>query len=94
MKKILLSLTVATVISTLSTSAYACTISPLGDTQLRMKALLNTFNQMETLQELSADGDIYRVTTYNHSTRKTQQRSYELLNSSFMCPIYTVRELR
>lgn len=94
MKNILLGITVALAINTVALPVYACTITPLGDTRLRIEALLNAFNQMETLRELIADADIYHVVTFNQSTRKTYKRTYELINTSAMCPIYTAREIR
>ena len=50
MKNLILGLAAAFAINTVAMPAYACTITPLGDTRLRIEALLNALNEMETLR--------------------------------------------
>lgn len=93
MKTIILSLVAGLMINT--GTAYACTITPLGDTRLRIEALLNAFDQMETLEVLtSASMDKYHVVTFNHSTQKREKRTYQVIDTSSMCPIYEAREIK
>ncbi len=95
MKAILLTLAAALTLSSVALPAFACTITPQGDTRLRMEALLNAFDQMESLLEIkNTSGDVYKVVTYNHATLTKERRLYELLNTSAMCPIYEAREIK
>ena len=94
MKNLILGLAAAFAINTVAMPAYACTITPLGDTRLRIEALLNALNEMETLRELENDKDTYKVVTYNHSTLESNARTYLLINTSAMCPIYEAIEIK
>lgn len=94
MKKVILGLAIVLAINTVAVSAFACTLTPAGDTRLRIEALLNAIDEMESLQALTADMDTYHVVTYNHSTLESETRSYQLINTSAMCPIYEAREIK
>ena len=92
MKAIALALAATAVLA--SNSALACTITPKGDSQIRVNALHQTLSHDEQLVGLRHLGGMdFEVTVTNYSSDATETRAYRLVNQSPMCPDYKAVEL-
>ena len=77
-----------------SNSALACSITPKGDSQIRVNALHKTLGNDEQLVGLRHLGEMdFEITVTNYSSDATVTRAYRLINQSPMCPDYKAVEL-
>ena len=89
MKALVLKLSLASALLIVSQQSIACTVTPQGDSHLRVTAIHNAIDQMEAVTEFKAlDGDIYQVRVRNFNTGKDAVRTYRLENTSRMCPVH------